>query len=94
MLKITNAKYAGEYKIEIHFNNGQYGIADLKETIKNDKRPIFTQLQDITAFRDFRESHGTVIWSNNADMAPEYLYYIAFKNIPEYQELFGTWGYV
>jgi len=33
-------------------------------------------------------------WANGADIAPEYLYFLAFKDEPDLQEKFKKWGYV
>ncbi len=94
MLKIEKTKYAGQYKIEVLFNNGKHGVADLEETILNDKRPIFSRLRDEAVFGTFKQSHGTVVWFNELDLAPEYLFYITFRGNPDYRELFRTWGYI
>ena len=47
MLWITKAVYCQDYKIDLHFNDGKNGIVDLRDTILQDKRPIFQKLRDI-----------------------------------------------
>ena len=93
MLAINEAKYAGNYCITLEFNNGKKGLANLKDTIFNDKRPIFSGLKDESNFKDFNVEHGTLVWSNELDLASEYLFYIAFKDDPELQDQFKQWGY-
>jgi hypothetical protein len=54
-LHITNAVYITDYKIDVLFNNGRKGIADL---------------------------------------APEYVYFQAFKNEEKLKPQFKEWGYI
>jgi len=94
MLSINEAKYAGGYNIQLSFNNGKEGTANLEETIFNDKRTVFSKLKNQTYFSNFKVDHSTVIWSNQLDMAPEYLFYLAFKESADYQNQFRCWGYI
>ncbi len=94
MLSVNEAKYVGGYSINIIFNNGKEGTANLEETIFNDKRPIFLRLKEKSIFQDFKVKHSTVIWFDELDLAAEYLFYLAFKDSPELQEQFKLWGYV
>lgn len=94
MLSVNEAKYVGGYNIQLLFNNGEEGTANLEETIFNDKRPIFSRLKNKTNFSNFKLDHSTVIWSDELDMAPEYLFYLAFKESANYQDKFRCWGYI
>ncbi len=49
------------------------GNVDLKETIFNDKREIFKQLRKVEVFKNIQVSLNIVCWSNDLDLAPEYL---------------------
>ena len=93
MLSVSKATYAGGYSIHLCFNNGRDGVANLEETIVNDDRAIFSKLAKISNFKKFRVAHSTVIWSDNLDLAPEYLYYLAFKDDVGLREQFNAWGY-
>jgi len=73
MLGISEAKYAKGYSLYLVFNNGKEGVVDLKRTIFNDHRAIFSELRDKSKFIDFKIGHDTVIWSNGLDLSPEYL---------------------
>ena len=57
---------------------------------------VFEPLRDKSLFSQFRidEELDTVAWANGADIAPEYLYFLAFKDEPDLQEKFKKWGYV
>ncbi len=94
MLSIINASYLGNYRIALAFNNGAKGIANLKEVIFNDKRDLFVQLQSETQFQQFKIEHDTLIWTNGLDLAPEFLFFISFKQEASWQEKFKQWGYV
>lgn len=94
MLAVNEAKYSGNYCISLAFNNGRKGVANLKETIFHDKRLIFSKLKDESNFKDFKVEHSTVVWSNEIDLASEYLFYLAFKDDLDLQDQFKQWGYL
>ncbi|MCD4747261.1 MAG: DUF2442 domain-containing protein [Bacteroidales bacterium] len=71
LLKVTNAKYINEYKIELFFNDGFNGIVDLENSIKGD---VFKPLKNIDYFKSFKKNRWTIEWDCDADFAPEYLY--------------------
>ena len=92
-LHVTNAKYIEGYKVEVSFNNGREGIADLSGALKG---PIFEALKNKSQFSNFiiDDELETIVWANGADLAPEYIYFQAFKHEPELQSQFKKWGYV
>ena len=93
ILKITEARYLNAYRIEVAFNNGKKGITDLVDALKG---PVFESLKNTQAFARFKvdEELETIAWENGADLAPEYIYYQAFKNETALQAQFKEWGYV
>lgn len=92
-LHITQARYLNNYCIEVVFNNGKQGIADLSEVLRG---KVFEPLKNIELFTKFKVDAEleTIVWENGADLAPEYIYYQAFKHDQELQTLFQEWGYV
>ncbi len=94
MLEIEKAEYAGNYNIYLVFNDGRKGNANLEPAIFNDTRPIFARLRDQSAFADFKLAHSTVVWSDDLDIASEYLFFLAFKDDPDLQNTFRVWGYI
>ena len=94
MLEVKQATYAGEYTLRLLFNNGMEGVADLKETVFSDTRPVFSVLKEETNFKNFKVEHSTVIWSDQLDLASEYLFFLAFRDKPELQKQFKSWGYI
>lgn len=93
MLKIQKAEYIGDYKILLAFNNGHTGTVNLEETIQNDNRAIFLRIKDKNVFRSFTITHNTISWFDELDVAPEYLFYLAFTGNSEFHEQFREWGY-
>jgi hypothetical protein len=93
ILHVTNAKYLDGYKVEISFNDGRKGIADLSEVLRG---PVFLPLKEKSFFAQlrFNEELGTISWPNGADLAPEYLYFQAFKDDLSLQVQFKVWGYL
>ena len=91
MSRILKAEYTGGYNIHIIFNNGKEGTVNLERTIFEDKRPIFTKLKDETNFKNFKVGHSTVIWLDELDLAPECLFYLAFKKSVNFQDQFKRW---
>ena len=72
LIWITSAKYLGEYKLQLTFNNGVTKIFDGKDIVL---KPLYQRLQPLTTFQQFELDGWTVSWENGAiDIAPEYLY--------------------
>lgn len=92
-LHVIEARYLESYTVEMSFNDGRKGVADLSDALKG---PVFEPLKDKSAFSQLRvdEELGTIVWPNGADLAPEYLYFQVFKNSLEFQEQFKKWGYI
>ena len=58
MLEVNQAEYAGDYKINLLFNNGKTGTANLEKSICNDKQPVFLKLKEPHRFKNFHVDHG------------------------------------
>lgn len=72
-LEVTQAKYLEDYKVMLHFNNGECRIVDLYSSLIGE---VFAPLKDIEYFKCFTIKFNTIEWENGADFAPEYLYEI------------------
>ncbi len=92
-LHVREARPVGDYRVEVAFNDGRQGVADLSSFLKG---PVFGPLQDPDLFARLTvdEETQTVVWPNGADLAPEYLYFRAFQHVPELQQQFAEWGYL
>jgi hypothetical protein len=93
ILHVTKAKYLEDYRIEVSFNDGKTGTADLSQSLTGS---VFDTLKDIGIFSQLKvdKELDTIVWPNGADLAPEYLYFQAFKEVPELQNKFKKWGYI
>lgn len=93
LLHVISAEYMEDYKVAVSFNNGRKGVADLSDALRG---PIFEPLREKIKFTQFKvdEELETICWPNGADLAPEYIYFKAFKDDPELQAQFKTWGYI
>jgi hypothetical protein len=67
---IIEAKYVGDYKLWLKFNDGTEGRIDLLSELYGE---IFEPLKDISYFKQFRIQGNTIAWENGADFAPEFL---------------------
>jgi hypothetical protein len=72
-LEVLNAKYVGDYKINLIFNNGESKTVDLSDKLIG---KVFEPLKDKAYFKLFTIKYNTIEWNNGADFAPEYLYEI------------------
>ena len=75
---VTEASYLGGYKLKIRFDNGEIKAVDLEPHLEG---PIFEPLKDPGFFRSFYVNRDidTVVWPNNADFSPDFLYEIGRK---------------
>jgi hypothetical protein len=93
MLSVTDANYVDGYRIELTFSDGRKGCVDLGEYLRDTKILPFKQLLDLAVFKAFKVER-TLVWTDGLDIAPEYLYYEAFKDDSNLLPLFQRWGYV
>lgn len=70
---VIDARYLGDYKIWLEFNDGRKGVVDLADELYGES---FEPLRDLQRFAEFYIDHGlaTIAWHHGADFAPDYLY--------------------
>ena len=70
---VTEARYLGDYKIWLEFNDGRKGVVDLADDLYGEN---FEPLRDTRRFADFYLDYGlaTIAWHHGVDFAPDYLY--------------------
>ncbi len=93
ILHILEARHIGGYQVEVGFNDGKKGVADLTDAINGG---IFESLKDESEFARFviDPELDTLVWANGADLAPEYIYFQAFKSDVKLRPKFIEWGYL
>ena len=73
ILHVKEAKYQHDYVVWLRFNDGAEGEIDLANELEGE---VFGPLKDINKFKSFKVDPilETIVWENNADLAPEFLY--------------------
>ena len=69
-MHVTKAKYIDDYRVSLSFNDGTEGEIDLENELQGQ---IFEPLKDKSFFKSFILEGHTLLWSNGADFAPEFL---------------------
>jgi hypothetical protein len=94
MVGVERAEYVEGFTIRVVFQDGRTGDIDLREIVQKDPRPIFAELSNWDRFKDFKVDYDTICWANGLDLAPEYLYFLAFRDDPALKRQFQEWGYL
>jgi hypothetical protein len=84
---VIAAKYKGEYKIEVTFEDGASGIVDFSKYLN--EGGVFEKFKDMDFFMKFRinEELGVLTWEDEVDIAPETLYAEATNSpLPEWMD--------
>ena len=70
---VLEARYVSAYVVWLRFRDGTSAEVDLSAALHG---PVFEPLRDPEAFRQFRldPQFHTLVWPNDVDLAPEYLY--------------------
>lgn len=94
LLKIDEARYLGGHRVQIRFNDGRTAALDMRTLAVGGPGTVFARLADEEFARCFKLEHGTLCWPGELDVAPEYLYFLAFREDPGLYEQFVDWGYL
>ncbi|NEP10251.1 MAG: DUF2442 domain-containing protein [Symploca sp. SIO2C1] len=70
---VEDAEYLEEYKVKVWFRDGSVKIVDLESQLTGE---MFEPLKDVELFAQLRydQDASTIVWTNGADIAPEFLY--------------------
>ena len=82
---VTGVETLPDYQLKLTFESKEVRIFDFKPYLK---WKVFYDLNDVKMFETAHVSFNTVVWANDADIAPEALY---FESIPieEYEAKTG-----
>jgi len=94
MLKLIEATPLANYCLQLQFSDGRSGMADLHDLVAAPEPHAFATLKRPQAFEQCRIEHGALHWSSELDLAPEYLYFLTFKDDASLREQFKSWGYI
>ncbi len=75
MAYVTKVSYLNDYKLKVWFGDSSVKVVDLQPYLDG---PVFEPLKDLEYFRkvSVNPDIDTIVWPNNADFAPEFLYEI------------------
>ena len=70
---IVEARYLGDYKVWLEFNDGRKGVVDLADELHGENRSF---LRNRDLFSSFYLDYGlaSIAWLDGVDFAPEFLY--------------------
>ena len=70
---VIEARYLGDYKVWLEFNDGRKGVVDLADELHGDE---LEPLRDRDRFAQFYLDYGlaSIAWLDGQDFAPEFLY--------------------
>jgi len=81
MHRIINAKALKNYKVELEYDDGRQGIADLSHLVG---KGVFSPWNDYDAFRKVKiGSSGELVWNDQIDLCPDSLYLTITNKRPE-----------
>lgn len=72
---VTDAQYVGQYRLRVTFEDHQTKLVDLEQYLEGG---VFEPLKDAEYFKlvTLNCDIDTVVWPNNADFSPDFLYEI------------------
>jgi len=70
---VIEARYLGDYKVWLEFNDGRKGVVDLADELHGES---LEPLRDRVRFSQFYLDYGlaSIAWFSGQDFAPEFLY--------------------
>jgi len=89
LLEVTKAEYLEGYRLIVWFSDGAVKLVDLAGYLY---KAHLAPLQENGRIRRFQIDLGTIIWEDDIDIAPEYLYNIAIDTLRAGDRSQWEWG--
>jgi hypothetical protein len=64
VISIQDAKYLGDYKINLLFSDGVQNVVDFESFLKNAKNPMTLKYLDKDQFKSFTLEYGDIVWND------------------------------
>lgn len=64
VIEIHEAKYLGEYKIQLTFSDGKVQEIDFGPFLKKARNPMTNKFLDKNLFKQFHLDHGDLVWGD------------------------------
>ncbi|NKB23802.1 MAG: DUF2442 domain-containing protein [Kiritimatiellae bacterium] len=64
LLEITSAKYAGDFKLRLTFNQEEERVVDFSDFLLHTKSPMTTKYRDKDLFKNFTLKYGDLCWGD------------------------------
>jgi DUF971 family protein len=77
MIKILEARYIGDYRIELVFSDDQSGIFDVNAYLSTRQGLLLESLRDEAYLRRFFIDAGALCWPNGLELSPDRLHEIS-----------------
>ena len=68
---VSSVEPRKDYSMLLTFENGEKRIYDARPLLS---KPVCSELKDLRFFMGAKAKYGTVVWSEDVDIAPEHLY--------------------
>jgi len=75
-ISVVNADYAGDYKVNLVFNDNTIRQIDFGNFLQNHPHPQHNKYLKLSNFKKFKIDGGNIVWGKNWDLAfnPRKLY--------------------
>ena len=81
MIKLLEARYRGNYQIDLVFSDGQCRVFDVRAYLATRQGPLLDPLQDESYLQRLFIDAGALCWPNGLELSPARLHEISLLPI-------------